>query len=161
MIPYGQTVQTKEKTSMKIATLGIITRGNQVLLGLKQGGSEIGDGTLNGPGGKQEPHETILECLTRETAEEVGIVLDPQQVEKLAIITFYAKPEVLDFQVHVLHKQFEYEPRETPSIPAWYDINAFPIGRMLESDRAWFSVIRGKNSRKRILPRACKRFYSY
>ena len=40
---------------MKIATLGIITRGNQVLLGLKQGGSEIGDGTLNGPGGKHEP----------------------------------------------------------------------------------------------------------
>ena len=155
MIPYGQTVQTKEKTSMKIATLGIITRGNQVLLGLKQGGSEIGDGTLNGPGGKQEPHETILECLTRETAEEVGIVLDPQQVEKLAIITFYAA-EVPDFQVHVYRtSSFSGEPRETPSmIPAWYDIDAFPIGRMLESDRAWFPlVIRGKKFRANVFYR--------
>ena len=137
---------------MKIATLAIITRGNQVLLGLKRGGSEIGDGTLNGPGGKKEPNETILECLVRETQEEVGITLDPKLVEKLAIITFYAAGEP-DFEVHVyLANSFSGEPHETPSmVPAWYDIDTFPMNRMLESDRAWFpSVIRGKKFRANV-----------
>jgi 8-oxo-dGTP diphosphatase len=137
---------------MKIATLGIITRGNQVLLGLKQGGSEIGDGTLNGPGGKKEPDETILECLLRETEEEVGIVLNPEQVEKLAIITFHAAG-VSDFQVHVYRSSsFSGEPHETSSmIPGWYDVHTFPIDRMLESDRAWFPlVIRGKKFRANV-----------
>ena len=140
---------------MKIATLAIVTRGNQVLLGLKQGGSEIGDGTLNGPGGKQEPDETILECLIRETEEEVGIVLDPEKVEKLAIITFHAA-NVPDFQVHVYRaSSFSGKPRETPSmIPAWYDIDAFPIGRMLDSDREWFPLaIRGKKFRANVFYR--------
>ena len=45
---------------MKIATFGIITRDNKVLLGLKDMGSEIGGGKLNGPGGKQEAGETLL-----------------------------------------------------------------------------------------------------
>ena len=128
---------------MKIATLGIITRGNQVLLGRKQGGPEIGEGTLNGPGGKVEPNETILECLVRETEEEVGIVLNPDCVEKVAIITFYANG-VADFQAHVYRtSSFSGEPRETKSmLPSWYDIEELSSknlrSRMLESDREWF-----------------------
>ncbi|MCX6787082.1 MAG: hypothetical protein NTY93_00970 [Candidatus Kaiserbacteria bacterium] len=55
---------------MKIATLAIITRGNKILLGLKRNGCEIGDGTLNGPGGKQEPCETLVECLMRVRGEK-------------------------------------------------------------------------------------------
>lgn len=128
---------------MKIATLAIITRGNQVLLGRKQGGSEIGEGTLNGPGGKQEPGETILQCLVREVKEEVGIILNPEKVEKCAILTFYAGG-VKDFKVHVFRASvFTGEPRETESmVPAWYDIDDLSSkkvrDRMLESDRAWF-----------------------
>ncbi|MBU6491010.1 NUDIX domain-containing protein [Patescibacteria group bacterium] len=131
---------------MKIATLAIITRGNDVLLGLKRGGSGIGDGTLNGPGGKQEAGETILECLIREVEEEVGVFVQPAMTEKVAIILFHAGA-VPDFEVHVYraHK-FVGEPRETESmIPAWYDIDNLPIDRMLESDRMWFpQLIRGE-----------------
>ncbi|MHB1163113.1 MAG: 8-oxo-dGTP diphosphatase [Minisyncoccota bacterium] len=131
---------------MKIATLGIITRGNKVLLGLKQGNPEIGEGTLNSPGGKQERGETILECLIREVEEEVGIFLPPEMTEKVAVIVFHAGG-VPDFEVHVYraHK-FVGEPCETESMaPAWYDIDKLPIDRMLESDRTWFpQLIRGE-----------------
>ena len=131
---------------MRIATLGIITRGDQVLLGLKQGGSEIGDGLLNAPGGKQESGETILDCLVREVQEEVDITLDPTKAEKCAIITFHAggKP---DFEVHVYRaSSFTGEPRETKSMaPMWFDINNLPSEDMHESDRAWFrQAVRGR-----------------
>ena len=45
---------------MKKATLGIITRENEILLEKRQGNPEIGVGTLNGPGGKQEPDRAWL-----------------------------------------------------------------------------------------------------
>lgn len=143
MIPY---------TPMKVATLAIIVRGNKVLLGLKQGGSEIGDGTLNGPGGKLEPGETILECLVRETEEEVGITLDPSKAEKVSVITFHAG-DVPKFEVHIYRtSDFSGEPHETESmIPAWYDIDSLPVNRMLESDKAWFpQVIRGEKFHAKV-----------
>lgn len=133
---------------MKIATLGIITRKdpatrkNQVLLGLKRGDPEIGEGTLNGPGGKKELGETILECLLREVEEEVGLIPHPEMVEKVAVITFYAggKPS---FEVHVYRtSSFIGEPHATESmIPSWYDIDEIPFNRMLESDQYWFPLL--------------------
>ena len=132
---------------MKIATLGIITRENQVLLGQKQGGSEIGEGTLNGPGGKIESFDkSFLDCIVRETQEEVGIELNPEKVEKVSIITFYARG-VPDFKVHVYRTNvFTGEPKKTESmVPEWYDIDNLPVGRMLESDREWFpQLIKGE-----------------
>lgn len=137
---------------MKIATLAIITRRNQVLLGMKRGGSEIGDGTLNGPGGKQDLGETILECLVREVEEEVGIILDPACVEKVAEILFHSGGNP-DFEVHVYRTSiFIGEPHATKSmIPDWYDIDDLPLDRMLESDRTWFSqAVRGEKFRAKV-----------
>ena len=132
---------------MKIATLAIITQGSRILLGRKRGDPEIGDGTLNGPGGKKEPDETILAGLVRETEEELGIILNPEEVEKVSIITFFAAEEP-SFEVHIYRTStFAGEPRETESmVPAWYDIAELPIDQMLESDRTWFPrLIRGES----------------
>lgn len=130
---------------MKKATLAIIRRGSKVLLGLKRGGSEIGDGTLNGPGGKFDAalgDKTNLDCLVREVLEEVEITLDPKQVEKVAIITFFAGGEP-SFEVHIYRTSiFTGEPCATDSmIPDWYEIGyiqELAQTRMLESDRTWF-----------------------
>ena len=143
MIPYEY---------MKVATLAIITQRNRILLGCKQGKPEIGEGTLNGPGGKQEAGETLLECLIRETQEELDITLDPKKIEKVAIITFYASG-VADFEVHIYRtSDFSGEPRETESmIPEWHQINAIPYNRMLESDREWFpKIIAGEKFRANV-----------
>lgn len=142
MIPYEKKQPLKGMGTMKKATLVLIVRtlrGKQeILLGEKRGGSEIGDGTLNGPGGKQEPGETLLECACRETEEEVGIRLNPALLEKAAVLTFYAAREP-DFEVHV-YRAFAFEgvPTATESmVPGWYPVEKLPLDRMLESDRRW------------------------
>src|SRR3989344_6574462 len=98
---------------MKIATLVFLIRNRTVLLGFKQGEPEIGEGKLNAPGGKHEGNETIRECATRETWEEVGVQVKPIHLEEVAIITFYAAG-MPDFEVHVFRTEiFTGEPHET------------------------------------------------
>lgn len=119
--------------------MAIIVKNGQVLLGYKKKG-EIGAGTLNSPGGKCEEGESPIQCVIRETREELGINLSRENLEEVAIITFFAA-NVPDFKVHVfLSKVFEGEPEETEDmIPEWHDIRNLPLGKMLESDRHWFS----------------------
>ena len=131
---------------MKKATLALIIRDGKILLGRKQGSPEIGEGTLNGPGGKQEPGESLVECVIRETREEIGVVLVEDRLEKIAIITFYAAGEP-SFEVHVYRTNwYRGAPRETKSmVPHWYPTSAIPWKRLLESDKRWMPrLIRGK-----------------
>lgn len=123
---------------MKIATLGIVLRNGMVLLGEKKKG-EIGTGILSGPGGKLDPGETLLECIIRETREELEIELDPATLEKVAIIDMYAAGKV-DFRVHVYRTEsFFGDIKETADmIPAWYPLHTLPFERMFDSDFHWF-----------------------
>ncbi len=126
----------------KIATLGIITRCDRVLLGRRQGGSNIGEGKLAGPGGKLKPGETPLACVLREVEEEVGIKPDTRFIRKCAVITFYSAGEA-DYEVHVYRiPRFIGEPLETKEMaPSWYYIDNLPFGRMFESDRRWLPLL--------------------
>ncbi len=136
---------------MKVATLAIIRQQDKVLLGLKKKG-EIGTQTYNGPGGKVEPGETTVECVIRETDEELGITLHPESLKLISIITFFAAGEP-DFEVHVyLTHEFTGTPTETVDmIPEWFPIDALPLDRMLESDREWFSkAVAGEEFRANV-----------
>ena len=136
---------------MKIATLVLILRDSMVLLGEKKTG-EIGKGTLNAPGGKQKPDESIADCMVREIQEEVGITLDPEHAELVAIVTFFAD-NIPDFEVHVFRTEtFSGEPHETAEmIPEWFPVSVLPFERMLESDFAWFTrAIEGEPFRANV-----------
>lgn len=123
---------------MKKATLVLICSSLHVLLGEKKTG-EIGQGTLNGPGGKLEPGETLEECAVREVHEELGMTIFPEHLHKVAVITFYAAG-IPDFEVHVYRTwKFRGPMRETDDmIPGWYPFWWLPYKRMLGSDRKWF-----------------------
>ncbi len=115
------------------------------MLGEKKKG-EIGTGTLNGPGGKLDPGETLVECLVRETFEELEIRLNPATLEEIAVITFFAAG-VSDFKVHIYWTdEFEGELHETADmIPSWHALNKLPFDQMLEGDREWFAkAVRGE-----------------
>lgn len=125
---------------MKIATLGFMVRDGCVLLAEKKK-AEIGTGTLNGAGGKQENGESLEECLVRENQEEIGVI--PTEYEEVARIRFFAGDEP-DFMVHIyLITVWVGEPSETASMhpPVWYALDALPYERMLESDREWLGKL--------------------
>lgn len=131
---------------MDIATLAVILRRNEIVLGRKRGGSKIGEGTINAPGGTQELGETVGECLAREVEEEIGVILDLAYVEKIAVITFFAG-RIPYMEMHAYRTaNFIGEPHATKSmIPDWYDKDDPPFAEMLESDPFWFpQIVRGE-----------------
>lgn len=124
---------------VRIGTVVFLFRGGLVLLGRKQGKPEMGEGTLNGPGGKMEPiDKTIRDCAARELFEEVGVTVGTTDLKKVAIITFYAAGAP-NMEVHFYTTDtFSDEPRETESmIPEWHHPDRIPYERMLDSDEHW------------------------
>lgn len=127
------------------ATLVLMRRGPYVLLGTKKK-ARMGTGKLNAPGGRLEPGEAPLRCAVREVEEEVGITLDPDQLQLIAVLMGYAAGE-LDQKVYVYFvRDFHGEPRETDSmIPEFVPIDGIPFGRMHGGDVFWFSeAVQGK-----------------
>lgn len=122
---------------MKLATLALIDTGERVLFGEKKRG-EIGTGKRNGPGGKLEPGETLLECIVREAREELKIELDPAALTHVAVVTFFSAGEP-DFKVHVYWTDtFTGEPTETVHmIPHWHERKNLPFHLMHDGDWTW------------------------
>lgn len=121
-----------------IETLGIVLQGELVLLGQKKKG-KIGVGKFAGPGGRLEPGENLLECLVRETREELDVELDPAALELAAILDIYIGRDI-DRCVYVYRAKILFgELKETADmIPAWYPIDDLPYDNMFDADRHWF-----------------------
>ncbi|MFB6071833.1 MAG: 8-oxo-dGTP diphosphatase [Halobacterium sp.] len=118
---------------MREATLCYPVDGDRVLLIEKQRG--VGDGKVNGPGGKLEPGETPRECVVREVREEVGVDVDPRKVGELEFV-FGDEPFMF---VHV-YRADDPEGEPEPSAeaePFWCPVEDIPYDRMWADDRYW------------------------
>lgn len=116
------------------ATLMFIVQGDQVLLIEKQRG--IGAGKINGPGGKIDPGETPLECVIRETQEE--LLITPKDPIKMGELWF-AMSDIPDIKCHVyVSHEFTGTPTSTPeAIPIWTKLKNIPYDKMWEDDQHW------------------------
>lgn len=130
------------------ATLALILKEpDQVLLAQKiRKGPVIGEGKYNGPGGKLEAGQTLLECLQTETFQEVGITIPEDGAEEVAVITFHNGTSSI-FKVHVyLVHAWEGEPRNSDEMVEpvegwWHKIGAIPFHQMLVSDQEWMPLV--------------------
>ncbi|WP_232701034.1 8-oxo-dGTP diphosphatase [Halobacterium wangiae] len=118
---------------MREATLCYPVDGDRVLLIEKKRG--VGDGLVNGPGGKLEPGETPRECVVREVREEVGVAVAPEKVGELSF-TFGDDPFMF---VHVYRADDPTgDPVETEEArPMWVPLDEIPYNRMWADDRYW------------------------
>jgi 8-oxo-dGTP diphosphatase len=106
----------------------------EVLLIRKKRG--LGEGKINGPGGKMDPGETPVECAIRETQEELGVTaLGPVKHGEL----WFEFVDGLKMLVHVfLAEGHEGEAQETDeAVPRWTRLSELPFEEMWEDDRFW------------------------
>ena len=110
----------------------LLTRGDQVLMALRQG-TGFADGLWNLPSGKVEPGESAVAAVIREAREEIGIRLSEDQVSLAA--TVHCRNSDTDTRVGLF---FQAAAKETPlDIPynaephkcakiAWYPMTMLP-----------------------------------
>ncbi|MEM7145699.1 MAG: 8-oxo-dGTP diphosphatase [Verrucomicrobiota bacterium] len=121
--------------------LFIIQDGRILLIRKKRG---LGAGNINGPGGKVDPGETVLEAALREVEEEVGVVAHTP--EEMGVLYFQFTD---GFSMHCTvfrSPGYDGELIETDeAIPMWFGVDEIPFEEMWEDDRHWLpEMIEGR-----------------
>lgn len=136
---------------MKIATICLLCKGQNLLLGVKKKG--FGAGKINAPGGKVKEPEKIKSAAAREIFEEAGIQVEETALQQVAVLQFYFETEPI-FEGHVfLIKQCEGEAKESDEMKdfQWYSIEKLPFDEMWVDDRQWMPlVLSGKKIEGRV-----------
>ncbi len=124
---------------MVTAVLCFIVKGNKVLLGMKK--RSFGAGLWNGPGGKVEEGEELIDTACREMQEEVGI--NPVDPKHHGVLHFSFEDETPDWQVHVFRAEdFDGEPAESAEMrPAWFAFEEIPYEKMWADDFHWLPFL--------------------
>jgi len=131
------------------ATLMFIVRDDEVLLIEKLTG--IGEGKVNGPGGKIDLGETPHDAIIRECQEELHIT--PKNVEKMGELWF-DMTHIPCIHCHVfVATEFDGEPTSTKeAIPRWTKISEIPFDRMWADDIYWLpKMLEGKKFNGRFI----------
>ena len=100
----------------------------------------IGEGKINGPGGKLDPGETLAECAVRETEEELGVrALGAREVGRLR----FQFVDGLGIDCTVFRADaHEGDAEETDeAVPLWTPIDALPFDEMWADDRVWMPAM--------------------
>ncbi len=120
------------------ATLMFIVRDDRVLLIRKKRG--IGAGKINGPGGKLDPGETLLECAVRETHEELGV--QAQGAREMGRLWFQFVDGLTIHCTVFRADDCAGEARETDeAVPLWTPLDDLPFDEMWDDDRIWLPVM--------------------
>ena len=138
-----------EQKTKKIASLSIVedTKNHKFLMIRHHRG--INKGCINFPGGKQEPNETIEDCVVRETFEETGITI--KNPVKVGYIEF---PGV-EYYVYVF-KSTEFsgtiKENEAEVNAFWQDANEIHYQEMREADQDFLpDILSGKIVKRRYI----------
>ena len=120
------------------ATICFIVVDGQVMLIHKKRG--LGGGKINGPGGRLEPGETLVEGAIRETIEETGVrPIDPEMAGEISFQ--FLDGYSLHCTIFIAHG-YEGTPVETcEALPFWCDVGAVPYDGMWEDDRHWLPLL--------------------
>jgi len=114
------------------------TDGPEVLLGEKRRG--LGAGRLVGPGGKVEAGEPPVAAAVREVAEEVGLRLDPADLEARGTLDyrFPYRPSWSQVSDVFVCRRWQGSPTGSDElVPRWIPVDAVPYDAMWDDARYW------------------------
>ncbi|MCP2321898.1 8-oxo-dGTP pyrophosphatase MutT (NUDIX family) [Hamadaea flava] len=115
-----------EREPAIIAVHAVLRRGDQVLLGLRQG-TGWSDGHWHLPSGHVE-RESSLAALVRETWEELGVIVDPAATRLVHVLHFWGAPSRLNlfFEVGAWDGEpVNAEPDKCAAV-GWFDLDRLP-----------------------------------
>jgi 8-oxo-dGTP diphosphatase len=135
----------EEEKVLLHATLCFPIRDGKVLMGRKTG--KIGKGCRNGYGGGIEAGEKPKRAAPRELIEESGLIAEPSDLNKVAIVHFHNEKSdggrfTCEVHVYLLY-EWTGEPKETEEMtdPTWFDIDRLPFHEMMPADKEWLPHI--------------------
>ena len=116
------------------ATLVLVRRGDEVLLIHKKTG--LGEGKVNGPGGKLEAGERWEECARREVMEELSLSLG--ELWWCGELRFLMS-DYPDIHCHafITHEHIGIPTESREASPFWCPVSSIPWEKMWEDDRYW------------------------
>ncbi len=127
---------------MRMCTLCFLLNKNEILLAMKKRG--FGIDKWNGVGGKVQQDETKEMAAIRETKEEIGVHVEPDDLCKVGDITFYfnGKPD-WNQQVFIYTiEKWTGDPVESEEMmPQWFEKTALPFDNMWIDDRHWVPLM--------------------
>lgn len=138
----------KERHKVGCASYLILLRGNQVLL-TRRFNTDFQDGKYGLPSGHIEEGERVSDSLVRETREEVGLELDPKNVE-MSHVMHRGKGahdrEYIDFFFVCRNWSGEPEIKEPHKCDhmQWFDLDHLPENTIFYVRRAIEDALRGK-----------------
>jgi len=132
--PTVSTIDWAGWTPADRAVIVFVRAGSEVLLIRKKRG--LGQGKINGPGGRLEDGESYIRAAVRETEEEVGIT--PAELTRTADLSFvftdgyslYVEVFVADAYSGTLIETDEAD-------PFWCPTDAIPYAQMWADDALW------------------------
>lgn len=116
------------------AVIVFVREDAHVLLIRKKRG--LGQGKINGPGGRLEDGERYIDAAVRETQEEVGIT--PAELTRTADLSFIFTDGYSLYVEVFLAESYSGELTETDEAdPFWCAIDDIPYPQMWEDDGLW------------------------
>lgn len=123
---------------MRPTTLCFLRKGDQILLAMKKRG--FGAGKWNGVGGKVNTDEDVKIAAAGEAYEEIGVKVDPNQLEDAGSLKFYFEnKQDWDQHMHIfVANAWAGEPAESEEMsPRWYKQGELPFEYMWPDDVYW------------------------
>jgi len=118
---------------MRAAEVLVVREGRILLIRKKRG---LGAGKLNGPGGRLEPGERIVDCAVREVEEELCVT--PRGLAWMGEHRFQFL-DGLSIHLDVFRAEDVVgQPTETDEArPHWFPLDAIPYAEMWADNRLW------------------------
>ncbi len=115
------------RTTFPVTVHLFFFRGSQVLL-IRRFNTGYADGQYSLPAGHLDGMETVIAAAAREALEEVGVRIDPQDIEFSSVMHRLNGEERVDFFVKILKwtgEPFNAEPDKCDEI-RWTEVNDLP-----------------------------------
>lgn len=114
---------------MKYVLLFLLNKNNEILL-LKRHNTNFGSGQYSLPGGKVEINETAKQAIIRETYEEIGITVDPENLKFVHLLFRNDSGNIFDVSCFKTDKYeggiVNKEPEKADDLK-WFNLNTIPI----------------------------------